>query len=75
MAIANGDLSLLFGAKLKREKEGKLEKPFFSWIPDLDTTLDDLLTVEEFGGQYFLRKLQFNDEGLSLIGDLWHIHF
>jgi hypothetical protein len=70
MAIANGDLSLLFGAKLKREKEGKLEKPFFSWIPDLDTTLDDLPIVEEFGGQYFLRKPQFNDEGLSLIGDL-----
>lgn len=74
LAIANGDLSLLFGAKLKLEREGKTSEAVFSWIPDLDTTLHGLPFCEEFGGQYFLKNQKINDDGLALSGTLWQVH-
>jgi hypothetical protein len=82
LAIANGDISLLFGSKIQKEidmaSEAKLgprsrDSVAFSWVPSVDTVLHNISYPEEFGGQYFLEDSELQEDGLSLLGYLWKV--
>jgi hypothetical protein len=82
LAIANGDISLLFGSKIQKEicmaSEAKpsprtRDPVVFSWVPSVETVLHNIPYPEEFSGQYFLEDSALQEDGLSLLGYLWKV--
>ncbi|KAH8661613.1 heterokaryon incompatibility protein-domain-containing protein [Tricladium varicosporioides] len=76
LAIANGDISLLFGSKMvSTAKHGPRirDSVVFSWVPSVDTALHNMPYPEEFSEQYFLEDSELQEDGLSLLGYLWKV--